>query len=242
MINTITKMNGVYRSLSLKDFIIPSFFIAANRLIKVVIMIVPLQFVLLSGGGEIPNSISLILPDFFIQNIKNTLILICLGFIILLLIYVYVNYKCTSLKPEYLNKKLKQNSELLKKNKNLKDFLSRSIELQSDIILNLICLMVILIFNYQYFLFCFFVLIFAFYLFDDFFPKKLNNSKNIFFYTEIYSMAMYILMVAFLSYSVYNNQSGILHIVPIFFVSRMMVISIPRLTRNIFSMNKSGIY
>ncbi|TMX34659.1 hypothetical protein DA100_15695 [Vibrio sp. Hep-1b-8] len=242
MISKFISLKNMYITYSIKDFIIPSGMIAVNRLMKVVIMVVPLQFVLLIGGSHLPQTLSNIIPKEASISINYILVAIIISFFFLLLMYAYVHYKSNQLKPLYLNQKNQEFSEITKVNKQAKGFFSRVLHVQSDMMLNVFCLIGILIFNIHYFFFCSFILVFALYLFDEILTKKLVNNKNISFYSEIYSMIMYIMMIAFLSYGAYQNNSNLLHIVPIFFVSRMMVVSIPRLTKNIYVMNRSNMF
>ncbi|OBT24252.1 hypothetical protein [Vibrio splendidus] len=236
MLNKTKSMIAIYKKFSLDSLFMASFYIALNRLMKVVIMIVPLQFVLIMGTNAVPQKLQALLPDFLTNDLTFLLVLMISGFVFLLLSYMFVNYKSTSCKKKSLAEKHKQYPDFIKTVKKAKEFLSKSVEIQSDFILNVFCLSVIALFNIPYFIFCTLVVVISLYIFDELLADFM--SKNIEFYTEVYSLGMYIIMVGYLAYTAYTHNGNILHLVPIFFVSRMIVVSVPRLTKNILAVKK----
>lgn len=239
MLNKTKNIIGIYKRFTISSLFMASFYIALNRLMKVVIMIVPLQFVLIMGTNAVPQKLQALLPDFLASDLTFLLALMIGGFGFLLIAYMFVNYKSTSCKKNSLAEKHKQYPDFIKKVKKAKEFLSKSVEIQSDFLLNLFCLSVIALFNIPYFLFCTLVVVVSLYVFDELLAEFM--SKNLEFYTEIYSLGMYIVMVAYLAYTAYTHNGNILHLVPVFFVSRMIVVSIPRLTKNIMAVKKINI-
>lgn len=239
MLNKVKNIIGIYKQFTISSLFMASFYIALNRLMKVVIMIVPLQFVLIMGTNAVPQKLQALLPDFLASDLTFLLVLMIGGFCFLLISYMFVNYKSTSCKKKSLAEKHKQYPDFIKKVKKSKEFLSKSVEIQSDFLLNLFCLSVIALFNIPYFIFCTLVVVVSLYVFDELLAEFM--SKNLEFYTEIYSLAMYIVMVAYLAYTAYTHNGNILHLVPVFFVSRMIVVSVPRLTKNIMAVKKIDI-
>ncbi|MEZ9644378.1 hypothetical protein AB4289_21825, partial [Vibrio cyclitrophicus] len=145
-------------------------------------------------------------------------------------------YKTVSLRRKSLDKVFIIQKEFIIKTNKGKQVFAKLLDIQSDVILNIICLTIILLFNSTYFLFCLALVIFSYYLFESIILQKIT--KNVEFITELYSLAIYLLMVSFLAYSAYANSSNLLHLVPIFFVSRMIVISMPRVLRNRLTLKK----
>lgn len=239
MLKKVKNLIGIYKQFTISSLFMASFYIALNRLMKVVIMIVPLQFVLIMGTNAVPQKLQALLPDFLASDLTFLLVLMIGGFCFLLISYMFVNYKSTSCKKKSLTEKHKQYPDFIKKVKKAKEFLSKSVEIQSDFLLNLFCLSVIALFNIPYFIFCTLVVVVSLYVFDELLAEFM--SKNLEFYTEIYSLGMYIVMVAYLAYTAYTHNGNILHLVPVFFVSRMIVVSIPRLTKNIMAVKKINI-
>ncbi|MEZ9365512.1 hypothetical protein AB4510_04390 [Vibrio sp. 10N.222.54.B12] len=236
MLNKTKSIIATYKRFSINSLFMASFYIALNRLMKVVIMIVPLQFVLIMGTNSVPHKLQALLPDFLTNDLAFLLVLMISGFVFLLLSYMFVNYKSTSCKKKSLAEKHKEYPDFIKSVNKAKEFFSKSVEVQADILLNVFCLSVIAVFNVPYFIFCTLVVAVSLYIFDELLVEIM--SKNIEFYTEVYSLVMYIIMVGYLAYTAYTHQGNILHLVPIFFVSRMIVVSIPRLTKNITSIKK----
>ncbi|OBT04389.1 hypothetical protein [Vibrio cyclitrophicus] len=236
MISKLSNIITFYKDKNGINLFIASFFLAISRIMKIAIMIVPLQIVLMMGSNQVPKKIENLLPDDFSSDITRLLIIIITAFVLLLVTYVFVSYKTVSLRRKSLDKVFIIQKEFIIKTNKGKQVFAKLLDIQSDVILNIICLTIILLFNSTYFLFCLALVIFSYYLFESIFLQKIT--KNVEFITELYSLAIYLLMVSFLAYSAYANSSNLLHLVPIFFVSRMIVISMPRVLRNRLTLKK----
>ncbi|MFL9754224.1 hypothetical protein BCV12_018485 [Vibrio cyclitrophicus] len=146
MISKLSNIITFYKDKNGINLFIASFFLAISRIMKIAIMIVPLQIVLMMGSNQVPKKIENLLPDDFSSDITRLLIIIITAFVLLLVTYVFVSYKTVSLRRKSLDKVFIIQKEFIIKTNKGKQVFAKLLDIQSDVILNIICLTIILLF------------------------------------------------------------------------------------------------